>query len=51
MNTDGIEHVSFTIMDLRLSPTAKYLLAATDTNRLFIFAVRCQRLFLSGGDV
>jgi WD40 repeat protein len=48
MNTDGIEHVSYTIMDLRLSPTAKYLLAATDTNRLFIFAVRYQLLVPSG---
>lgn len=40
MNKDGIEHVSYTIMDLRLSPSNKYLLAATDTNRLFIFEVR-----------
>lgn len=43
MNKDGIEHVSYTIMDLRLSPSTKYLLAATDTNRLFIFAVRCSK--------
>ena len=39
MNSDGIEHVSYTIMDLSLSPSGKYLLAATDSNRNFIFAV------------
>uniref|UniRef100_M4BUV6 Anaphase-promoting complex subunit 4 WD40 domain-containing protein n=1 Tax=Hyaloperonospora arabidopsidis (strain Emoy2) TaxID=559515 RepID=M4BUV6_HYAAE len=41
MNPDGIEHVSYTIMDLSLSPSGKYLLAATDSNRNFIFAVGC----------
>ncbi|CAI5708407.1 unnamed protein product [Hyaloperonospora brassicae] len=40
MNSDGIEHVSYTIMDLSLSPSGKYLLAATDSNRNFIFAVK-----------
>uniref|UniRef100_A0AAV1TYF0 Uncharacterized protein n=1 Tax=Peronospora matthiolae TaxID=2874970 RepID=A0AAV1TYF0_9STRA len=40
MNPDGIEHVSYTIMDLSLSPSGKYLLAATDSNRNFIFAVK-----------
>lgn len=40
MNTDGIEHVSFTIMDLSLSPSGKFLLAATDSNRNFIFAMK-----------
>ncbi|OQR92501.1 hypothetical protein ACHHYP_03658 [Achlya hypogyna] len=39
MNTDGIEHVSYTILDLRVSPSAKYLLAATDANRHFVVAV------------
>jgi WD40 repeat protein len=39
MNQDGIEHVSFTIMDLQVSPSGKYLLAATDTSRHFIFGV------------
>ncbi|TYZ65566.1 hypothetical protein PybrP1_003167 [[Pythium] brassicae (nom. inval.)] len=37
MNQDGIEHVSYTIMDLRVSPSGKYLLAATDASRLFVF--------------
>lgn len=41
MNPDGIEHVSYTIMDLSLSPSGKYLLAATDSNRNFIFSVSC----------
>ncbi|KAE9034498.1 hypothetical protein PR003_g8741 [Phytophthora rubi] len=40
MNPDGIEHVSYTIMDLSLSPSGKYLLAATDSNRNFIFSVK-----------
>ncbi|ETI31873.1 hypothetical protein F441_21100 [Phytophthora nicotianae CJ01A1] len=40
MNPDGIEHVSYTIMDLSLSPSGKYLLAATDSNRNFIFAIK-----------
>ncbi|OQS04813.1 hypothetical protein THRCLA_02976 [Thraustotheca clavata] len=40
MNADGIEHVSYTIMDLRVSPSGKYLLAATDSNRHFIFQVK-----------
>ncbi|KAL4138262.1 hypothetical protein PRIC2_001769 [Phytophthora ramorum] len=40
MNPDGIEHVSYTIMDLSLSPSAKYLLAATDSNRNFIFSIK-----------
>lgn len=40
MNQDGIEHVSYTIMDLRVSPkSGKYLLAATDKDRHFIFPV------------
>jgi hypothetical protein len=39
MNPDDIEHVSYTIMDLSLSPSGKYLLAATDSNRNFIFSV------------
>jgi hypothetical protein len=39
MNQDDIEHVSYTIMDLRVSPNGKYLLAATDKDRHFIFAV------------
>ncbi|EQC40144.1 hypothetical protein SDRG_02794 [Saprolegnia diclina VS20] len=39
MNTDGIEHVSYTILDLRTSPSGKYLLAATDANRHFVFEV------------
>lgn len=39
MNQDDIEHVSYTIMDLRVSPSGKYLLAATDSSRHFIFAV------------
>lgn len=39
MNQDGIEHVSYTIMDLRISPSGKYLLAATDTSRHLIFGV------------
>nr|CCA21750.1 conserved hypothetical protein [Albugo laibachii Nc14] len=37
MNQDGIEHSSYTIMDLQLAPSRKYCLAATDKNRLFIF--------------
>eukprot|EP00644_Phytophthora_capsici_P013984 jgi/Phyca11/539192/estExt2_Genewise1Plus.C_PHYCAscaffold_30049 len=40
MNPDGIEHVSYTIMDLSLSPSGKYLLAATDSNRNFIFSIK-----------
>lgn len=40
MNQDDIEHVSYTIMDLRVSPSGKYLLAATDSSRHFIIAVR-----------
>lgn len=40
MNQDGIEHVSYTIMDLRVSPSGKYLLAATDSSRLFVFEVQ-----------
>ncbi|KAF1334337.1 Wd40 repeat-containing protein, partial [Globisporangium splendens] len=40
MNHDGIEHVSYTIMDLRISPSGKYLLAATDTSRHFVFQVK-----------
>ncbi|KAG2525009.1 hypothetical protein BBO99_00003070 [Phytophthora kernoviae] len=40
MNPDGIEHVSYTIMDLALSPSGKYLLAATDSNRNFIFSIK-----------
>lgn len=43
MNQDGIEHVSYTIMDLRVSPSGKYLLAATDSSRNFIFEVRTYR--------
>ncbi|KAI9921130.1 hypothetical protein PsorP6_000923 [Peronosclerospora sorghi] len=42
MNPDGIEHVSYTIMDLSISPSGKYLLAATDSDRNFIFSVRHQ---------
>ncbi|CAH0480458.1 unnamed protein product [Peronospora belbahrii] len=40
MNPDGIEHVSYTIMDLSISSSGKYLLAATDASRHFIFSVR-----------
>ncbi|KAG7379802.1 hypothetical protein PHYPSEUDO_008098 [Phytophthora pseudosyringae] len=40
MNPDDIEHVSYTIMDLSLSPSGKYLLAATDSNRNFIFSIK-----------
>ncbi|KAF4139919.1 putative WD40 repeat-like protein [Phytophthora infestans] len=40
MNPDGIEHVSYTIMDLSLSPSGKYLLASTDSNRNFIFSIK-----------
>ncbi|UIZ21142.1 hypothetical protein KXD40_000573 [Peronospora effusa] len=40
MNSDGIEHVSYTIMGLSLSPSGKYLLAATDANLNFIFSVK-----------
>ncbi|TMW65917.1 hypothetical protein Poli38472_003682 [Pythium oligandrum] len=40
MNQDGIEHVSYTIMDLQVSPSGKYLLAATDKDRHFIFPVK-----------
>lgn len=47
MNPDGIEHVSYTIMDLSLSPSGKYLLAATDSNRNFIFSVRRECLLLA----
>ncbi|GLE05659.1 hypothetical protein PINS_up014699 [Pythium insidiosum] len=40
MNQDGIEHVSYTIMDLRVSPSGKYLLAATDKDRHFVFPIK-----------
>ncbi|KAJ0407033.1 hypothetical protein ATCC90586_004827 [Pythium insidiosum] len=40
MNQDGIEHVSYTIMDLRASPSGKYLLAATDKDRHFVFPIK-----------
>lgn len=47
MNVDGIEHVSYTIMDLKASPSKKYLLAGTDNNRHFIFQVGCNRVLRS----
>ncbi|ETV98217.1 hypothetical protein H310_08940 [Aphanomyces invadans] len=40
MNTDDIEHVSYTIMDLQSSPSGAYLLVATDANRHFVVKVR-----------
>ncbi|CAK4659686.1 hypothetical protein LEN26_006157 [Aphanomyces euteiches] len=40
MNVDGIEHVSYTMMDLQTSPSGEYLLVATDANRHFIIKVR-----------
>ncbi|TDH73352.1 hypothetical protein CCR75_007114 [Bremia lactucae] len=40
MNPDGIEHVSYTILNLSLSPSGMFLLAATDSDRIFIFSLR-----------
>ncbi|DAZ96210.1 TPA: hypothetical protein N0F65_012572 [Lagenidium giganteum] len=40
MNQDGIEHVSYAILDLRVSPSGKYLLAATDKSRHFVFGIK-----------
>ncbi|RHY30409.1 hypothetical protein DYB32_006343 [Aphanomyces invadans] len=43
MNTDDIEHVSYTIMDLQSSPSGAYLLVATDANRHFVVKVWSSR--------
>ncbi|RHY18526.1 hypothetical protein DYB36_003877 [Aphanomyces astaci] len=40
MNVDGIEHVSYTIMDVQTSPSGDYLLVATDANRHFVVKVQ-----------
>jgi COMPASS component SWD3 len=37
MNDHGDDHVSYTVMDLALSPNGKYVLAATDKHRHIIF--------------
>ncbi|KAF0694134.1 Aste57867_14974 [Aphanomyces stellatus] len=40
MNVDGIEHVSYTIMDMQTSPSGDFLLVATDANRHFVVKVQ-----------
>eukprot|EP00935_MAST-01C_sp_MAST-1C-sp1_P000845 g845.t1 len=37
MNEGGDDHVSYTVMDLALSPNGKYVLAATDKHRHILF--------------
>jgi len=39
MNSFGDNHVSFSALDLCISPNGKYLLVATDTSRVILFAL------------
>ena len=39
MNRDEIEHVSYSMLEIQVSPSAKYLLIATDKDRLFVIKV------------
>jgi len=39
MNVAGDDYVSFTVMDMRISPDGKYILAATDRNRTILMPV------------
>lgn len=38
MNATGDDHVSFTALDMSLSPDGKFVLVSTDRNRLIMFA-------------
>jgi len=39
LNQMGDDHVSFTVLDLNLSPNGKFLLASTDKSRLLLYSV------------
>jgi len=39
MNPVGDDHVSFTVLDMALSPNGKYLLCSTDKSRLLLYVV------------